>query len=329
MRKTRSELRPLVTLRISSIAVAPKASCRPRNTAALFSCGIISLRCYWIGGTTIETDDDADRWCPQGFWAQSCHCSPGKERAKTVSDHVFHDVLKLAHIARPIVLHQNRLDFARDVVHAPSAVPHVFQDEMMDDRGNVLEMFAQRGRFDGQHFQPVVKVPSKLAGRDRSPEIAIRGGDHSNIDGYRPLTADSVQLSILEHAKQLRLGGKRHFPDLIQKQCSARCLFEFSFLLFDSSRERSPFMSEHLTFQKRLRQGPTVHHHQGARGSRALRVQRAGDEFLSSPAFAFNKNVRACGCRLENVLPQLRHHGAIADELLPCGFHKLYCSGGL
>src|SRR6266850_7859468 len=100
MRKTRSELRPLVTLRISSIAVAPKASCRPRNTAALFSCGIISLRCYWIGGTTIETDDDADRWCPQGFWAQSCHCSPGKERAKSVSDHMFHVILKLAHIAR-------------------------------------------------------------------------------------------------------------------------------------------------------------------------------------------------------------------------------------
>src|SRR6266478_2915089 len=115
---------------------------------------------------------------------------------RTVSDRMLHDILELAHIARPIVLHQNRLDFVRDVVHAPSAVLHVFQYEMMDDRWNVLHMFAQRRSLDGKHFQPVVKVPSKLAGRDGSPEMAIRGGDDSNIDGYRPLTADSVQLSI-------------------------------------------------------------------------------------------------------------------------------------
>src|SRR6266481_3572074 len=59
MRNTRSELRPLVILIISSIAFAPKASRSPRNTAALFSCGIISL--HWVSDweTTIETDHDA------------------------------------------------------------------------------------------------------------------------------------------------------------------------------------------------------------------------------------------------------------------------------
>ena len=43
MRSTRSELRHRVILRISSIDLVPKASSRPRHTAALFSCGIMSL----------------------------------------------------------------------------------------------------------------------------------------------------------------------------------------------------------------------------------------------------------------------------------------------
>src|SRR5260370_24804698 len=76
MRKSRSELRPLVILRISSIAVAPKASRRPRNTAALFSCGIISLRWYWIGGQQSKLMAPPDRWRLQGFWAQSLPRTP-------------------------------------------------------------------------------------------------------------------------------------------------------------------------------------------------------------------------------------------------------------
>ena len=53
---------------------------------------------------------------------------------------------------------------------------------MVDQEGNILFSFSQRGKVDGDDIEPVVKVFPKKAFPDGFLKITVGGSDHPDID---------------------------------------------------------------------------------------------------------------------------------------------------
>ena len=57
-------------------------------------------------------------------------------------------------------------------------------------------------------------------------EIAVRRRDDSGVEQHLARGAERTHAPLLEHAQKLRLKIDRHVADLVEKQRSARSLFE-------------------------------------------------------------------------------------------------------
>ena len=63
--------------------------------------------------------------------------------------------------------------------------------------------------------QAVVQVLAESAGARLGFEIAIGGGDDSNIHAFRRRVADPGDDVLLERAQDLHLQGERHVADFV------------------------------------------------------------------------------------------------------------------
>ena len=65
--------------------------------------------------------------------------------------------------------------------------------------------FAQGREGDRKNIKPVVQVGTKHAFSNGFFEVAIRGGDHTNINFNCVTPSDSFKLSFFEYTQQLGL----------------------------------------------------------------------------------------------------------------------------
>jgi len=80
---------------------------------------------------------------------------------------------------------------------------------MRGQSGYVLPVFAQRGKHDGNHVQPVKQIASKFFLTHSFLQVPVRRCEksHIDLDGSRSTHADEFPL--LQHAQQLRLQDRR------------------------------------------------------------------------------------------------------------------------
>ena len=90
-------------------------------------------------------------------------------------------------------------------------------------------------------------------------------------------------------------------------------------LAADRARERAPRVAEQLGFQQRLRQGRAVDGDERRVRARRVRVDRARDQLLAGPGFAFDQHRRRRGGHARDQLVHLQHDGALAHDVLQLG----------
>src|SRR6185295_14095812 len=92
----------------------------------------------------------------------------------------FHDVLELAHVARPVVLHQQLDRLLVDALVAASrrVTPH----EVVDQQGNVVAAQPQRRQLDRDDIEAIEQVGAETALGDLLLEVGVGGRHQPAVD---------------------------------------------------------------------------------------------------------------------------------------------------
>src|SRR5205085_71505 len=105
------------------------------------------------------------------------------------------DVAQLAHVARPVVLAKHFGRFRREpgdflAAFEPSANSF---DVVVRQQQNIVTSFAQRRNVDLDDRETIVKVETKSSGFTFSFQIAVRGCEHSHVQGNVLQTTDAAK----------------------------------------------------------------------------------------------------------------------------------------
>src|SRR5205807_4164789 len=158
-------------------------------------------------------------------------------------------VLKLADVARPLVVSQTRARLARNPFHLPVALVAVLLNEIICQQWNILAPLSKRRHGERDDVETIVEVLTKCALTDGFFEVSVGRGNQSDINLERARPTDALELSLLKHAQQFGLQERRHLADFIQKERAAVGHFELAFLLYERSRECAFLVSEEFRFE--------------------------------------------------------------------------------
>ena len=136
------------------------------------------------------------------------------------------------------------------------------------ERQNVVAPLAERRNVNVEDVQPVVEVRTEFPLRNRIVQISIGGGDDADVDADRPRASQSQELTLLEHAQELRLRRRRHLGDFVEEQHAARGQFNLARLRLLRASERSTLESEQLGLEELLRQRRAIDRDERAAPSR-------------------------------------------------------------
>src|SRR5687768_12440736 len=100
---------------------------------------------------------------------------------------------------------------------------------MFGQQQNVRFTFPERRKKNAEHIQPIVKIFTKVAVRDRFLEILVCRGNKTNIRFDSVRSTNPFKFPLLQNAKKFDLRLYREIADLIQKQSAAIGKLETSF----------------------------------------------------------------------------------------------------
>src|SRR6266850_5497671 len=147
---------------------------------------------------------------------------------------------------------------------------------------NVLQALAQRRHRDGEHVQTIVEIDAKLSVFNHLAEVAMRGGDETDVRVYGSRAPQALEFLLLEHAQELRLQPRRNIADLIQKQRAVVGEFEPADPLCDSAGKSAALMAEQLAFQQVQRNGRAVQFYESMLAPLAEAVDGPGHKVFAS-----------------------------------------------
>jgi hypothetical protein len=146
------------------------------------------------------------------------------------------------------------------------------------------------------------------------PQVPVGRADHPHVDDpLGPFRADLLQLAGFEESQHQRLHAQRHLADFVQEHGSRVGDFQLAGLVAIGAREAALDVAEELRLEKRLGQSRAVHDHEGSRGARPLRLNRASHEFLADAALPGDEHLGVRIGNLRDLLFQRAHRAAGSD----------------
>jgi hypothetical protein len=136
-------------------------------------------------------------------------------------DGTFHRVLKLTHIARPVVVLRHGFRFARNAVDAAGCVRRLNRNEVPEQNRDILPAPAQVRSPDGHDVEAVIEVEPKAV-----TQILVRRRDDPHNRCQGPPAAQSLEFPFLENTQQLGVRAWRQFAHLVQKKRAADRAFK-------------------------------------------------------------------------------------------------------
>src|SRR5262249_59230111 len=110
----------------------------------------------------------------------------------------------------------------------------------------VVAALAQRRQVDGEDAEAVIQVRPELALRRPGLQVAVRGGDESDVRPDGLAAADALEGLVLQQAQHLRLKRQRHVADLVEEQRAARDLLELADAPAVGAGKRALLVAEQL-----------------------------------------------------------------------------------
>src|ERR1700689_366204 len=113
---------------------------------------------------------------------------------------------------------KNRHKFFGNALYRLLHAAGVIHCKMVDQQTDIFRPFTQGRQFNGENAEPIEEVGAKFEIVDHLSEITMCGADHAHIGMNRGSTAETLELSFLEDAKNFWLQLQRKVADLVQEQ---------------------------------------------------------------------------------------------------------------
>lgn len=198
---------------------------------------------------------------------------------------VFHGVLQLPHVARPIVRSQQFHGFR---IEGPDLLlfqhPSVHLQKMMRQNSNIGSSLTERRNLDRYHAEPIVEILPELSGLHHLLQVPVGSRDNADIDIDIAIGTYPLYLLFLQSPQQLRLQMDRKFSDLIEKKSSLVGYFKFSCPAALCRAGKCPFcIAKEFAFQQVVRNGSAVDRYKRSVRPSAGIVDRLSKQLLAVP----------------------------------------------
>jgi hypothetical protein len=161
---------------------------------------------------------------------------------------------------------------------------------MFHQQGDIFPALPQRRHGDLDHGDPVVKVFPEATPLDLLPEILVRGSDDADVGPDVAVRPDAPELPRLQGPQDLDLGGRAHFPDLVEEKRPLVGGLEEPMLEAVGAREGAPLVAEQFALQEGVLERPAVDDREGRARPRTVGVDGASDQLLARPALALDQD---------------------------------------
>src|SRR6185436_473902 len=91
--------------------------------------------------------------------------------------------------------------------------------------GNVCRTFMQGWHLDWEDVQAIEQIRAESTVGNRRLEVSIRRGNHPYVDANRAAAANSLELALLQNAKQRHLRICGQLADFVEKEYPHRANF--------------------------------------------------------------------------------------------------------
>jgi hypothetical protein len=146
-------------------------------------------------------------------------------------------------------------------------------------------------------------------------QVAVGRGDHADVDPRRPGLAHAPDLTLLQHAQELRLQVEGQLADLVEEERPTVGRLDQPLLRLGRAGERAAHVAEQLGRDQLARDGPAVHDHERPGGARRGAMDGLGDRLLPRPGLPFQED-RGLGRRdPRQQAEQLAHRPRRAEDL--------------
>ena len=137
-------------------------------------------------------------------------------------DHAALDqVFQLAHVARPVVVHQRLQGALADAAQALVVQRGEARKQVARERLDVGAALAQRRDANRVDVEPVQQVAAEAPLRHRLVEVDVGRRHHAHVHLARALRAQTLDLAVLQHTQQLGLCRQRQVAHLVEEQRAA------------------------------------------------------------------------------------------------------------
>ena len=194
---------------------------------------------------------------------------------------------------------------------------------MANELGDVVLALAQRRDPEVDDVEAVVEVFAELALRDQVLQVPVGGGDDAHVHAAAaPLRSHFLQLAGLEEAEQQPLHAQRHLADFVQEHRAAVSGLELAGLVAVGAGEAALHVAEELGLEECLGEACTVDRDERLLGARTVDVNGLRDELFARPALAGDEDLGIGPRDAFDLLAELEHHVALADQLGLLGSHR-------
>ena len=167
--------------------------------------------------------------------------------------------------------------------------------EVIGEEQDVFAPLAQRRQMNPEHRDTIVQVFAKPAVGDRTLEVAVGGGNETDVGLERRRAADPLVLPFLQHAKELGLHGRRQLADLVEEQRAAGRQLEAP-ALRRSAPVKAPRSWPNSSDSTSVSGSAAQLSATNGPSARALRLMdRPGQDFLAGAALAGEEHGRGGG----------------------------------
>ncbi len=229
------------------------------------------------------------------------------------------DVVELADVSRPVVVHHAIERRAADLFDAALAVAGLVEaaglEELLDEQGRVFFSIAERREDHAHDAQAVEEVFAEATLADLFGEVPIGGGDDADVDLDGLGATDALHLALLEHAQEFRLQVELELAELVQEHGAAVGHLEDALARGGGAGEGALLVAEEFALDEVLGDGAAVEDHEGAVAASRGRVGGAGDDLFAGAGLALDHD-GGIGRRdlLEDGV-DLAHLGVAPDEV--------------
>ena len=140
-----------------------------------------------------------------------------KHPARAEDDGPLDHVLQLADVPRPPIVGEGFNSGGRNRLDGAAHPLGVFLREVADEQGDVFFSLAQRRNCQWKDMQPVLEIAAELALVDHLLELAVGGGDETDIHPNGAVAAEPLEFLLLDGAQQLGLQLQWYLTDFVQE----------------------------------------------------------------------------------------------------------------